>query len=312
MKKLVRFLKTKFPVFMFWCGKKYLLLSTFFYRKHPEKWTLRKYKKKFGIKLNIDNPTTFYEKINFLKHNYFDGQETLLTDKFRVKEYLEKNGDGGIVPKVLFFSENISDFKKWFIKNKGKYNQFVIKTNHSCGDIFIYRNGVFTRKYGIDIKSFGKVLKMLKIGLRYNHYYTCFERNYKDIKPLIFVEEFINMDDATEYEFMTNYGEVKFVNVVRQRQSLNKSEILYDGNWAPIVDVSDNSCIKPKNINYMLLFIKKYTSAFPFCRVDFIETKDKAYFCEFTFVKSGGIGCFKPSELNNTLGRLIDISNLVL
>lgn len=311
MSKFTTFLKTKFPVCTFWCGKKRLLLSTFFYRKNPKKWTLKKYKRKFGLKLNLNQPTSFYEKINYLKHNYFDDEQTLLTDKYRVKEFLEKGGDGAIVPKVLFYSKSVNDFKKWFYANKDRYNQFVVKTNHSCGDIFIYNDGVVTRKYGIVIKNMKKVFRMLKIGLKYNHYYTCFERNYKDIDPLIFVEEFINMDEAIEYEFMANYGQIKFINVVTNRQNSTKSEILFDTKWNPIVNTVNKTGVKPNREKYMLQFIKKYTSKFPFCRVDFIETKDKLYFCEFTFVKSGGIGYFKPAELNNSLGQLIDISKLV-
>lgn len=311
MNRFITFLKTNFPVFAFWCGKKSLLFSTFFYRKNPKKWTLKRYKRKFGVNLDIDHPKTFYEKINYLKHNYFDEKQTLLTDKYRVKEYLENSGDGNIVPKVLFCSQKISEFKKWFYSNKETYKQFVIKTNHSCGDIFIYNNGVITRKYGIKIKNIRKVFRMLKIGMNYNHYYTCFERNYEDIKPLIFVEEFINMDEAVEYEFMANYGQIKFTNVVTKRQSLEKSETLFDTKWNPIVNRKGKIDIKPANEDYMASFIKKHTSNFPFCRVDFIETKGKLYFCEFTFVKSGGIGFFKPSELNVALGELIDISNLV-
>ena len=311
MNKFSTFLKTKFPVFTFWCGKKYLLLSTFFYRKNPKKWTLKKYKRKYGLKLNLDQPSSFYEKINYLKHNYFDEDQTLLTDKYRVKEFLEKSGDGAIVPKVLFCSKNIKDLKKWFYAYKDKYNQFVIKTNHSCGDIFIYHNGVVTRKYGIVIKKMRKVFRMLKIGMRYNHYYTCFERNYKDIDPLIFVEEYINMDEAIEYEFMVNYGQIRFTNVVTNRQNSAKSEILFDTKWNPIVKTGEIKDVKPKDENYMVSFIEKYAAKFPFCRVDFIETKEKLYFCEFTFVKSGGIGYFKPDELNKSLGELIDISKLV-
>ena len=61
----------------------------------------------------------------------------------------------------------------------------------------------------------------------------------------------------------------------------------------------------------MKKFIAKYASDFPFCRVDFIENGDKLYFCEFTFVKSGGIGSFGSSELNKTMGELLDISKLL-
>lgn len=306
MNKTLSFLKSKFPVLMFWCGKKKCILSTLFYRKRPKKWTIRKYKRKYGETLNINQPSSFYEKINYLKHYYHCDEQTLFSDKFRVKKVLE-NEDKIIIPKVLYSTTNIRELKAWIKENKDILQKFVIKTNHSCGDIFIYKNGLFTRKYGIKIKNPNKVFRMLKIALKYNHYYTCFERNYKDIKPLVFVEEFIEMDNAIEYEFMTNFGEIKFINVVENRQSSQKSETLVDTSFNPIA-CPDKVIKKPNNIVEMKSFIEKYSKRFPFCRVDFIETNGSAYFCEFTFVKSGGIGTLGSKELDQKLGQLIDIS----
>ena len=310
MSKLIFFLKKRFPTIMFWLGKKKCIFSTLFYRKNPLKWTLKKYRNKYGIKLNVENPTFFFEKINYIKHFYFDDKETLLSDKYRVKQFLIDGGDGEVVPKALFCSDNVKDLKKWFMSNKDHIKEFVIKTNHSCGDIFIYKNGNITRKYGIPIKNINSVFRMLRIALKYNHYYTCFESNYRFIKPLVFVEEYIEMKDAVEYEFMTNYGEFKFVNVVSKRQTNQKSELLYDRFWKPMGDNSLPIDV-PSDFEYMQQFIKKYASDFPFCRVDFIKNNNRLYFCEFTFVKSGGIGSFESQELNMVTGDLIDISRLI-
>jgi hypothetical protein len=54
--------REKFPVISYYFGKKLQILSTYFYRKNPIKWTLKTYKKRFGITLNLQNPTLFYEK----------------------------------------------------------------------------------------------------------------------------------------------------------------------------------------------------------------------------------------------------------
>ena len=309
MNKITLFLKSKFPVFMFWCGKKKCLLSTLFYRNNPKKWSIKKYKKKYGETLNIDSPCSFYEKINYLKIYYHDDRQTLLSDKYRVKKVLE-NENSIKIPKALFASENVRDLKRWFKENKDRISKFVIKNNHSCGDIFIYKNGIFTRKYGVKIKSFNKVYRMIKIAMKYNHYYTCFERNYKDIKPVVFVEEFIEMDNAVEYEFMANYGQIIFVNVVENRQTSKKSEILVDPNFN-LINPNEKPTPKPKHLFEMKSFIERYSNEFPFCRVDFIENDDNVYFCEFTFIKSGGIGTLGSKELNQSLGKLLDIDNLI-
>ena len=69
---------------------------------------------------------------------------------------------------------------------------------------------------------------------------------------------------------------------------------------------------KPTNLAEMKFFIEKYSKQFPFCRVDFIESGGAAYFCEFTFIKSGGIGTLGSKELNQKLGRLIDIDRILI
>ncbi len=310
MSKISSYFKTHLPSLTFWLGKKKCILSTFFYRRCPIKWTLKKYKKRFGVKLNFDDPKSFFEKMNYIKHFYFNDKETILSDKYNVKKYLTENGDGEVVPKVLYHTDNIRDLKKWFMKNKDTFKNFVIKTSHSCGDIFIYNNGKITRKYGIKIKNINSVFRMLKTALKYNHYYTCFESNYRYIKPLVFVEEYIEMNNSVEFEFMTNYGQIKFINVVNNRQSKQKSELLYDPLWKPIGN-NIKPISAPSKVEYMKKFITKYASDFPFCRVDFIENGDKLYFCEFTFVKSGGIGSFGSVELDKVMGEYLDISKLL-
>ena len=302
--------KDKFPVVSYLLGKKYLLTRTFFYRKDPVKWTKKTYKKKYGIELDLENPKTFYEKMNYWKHFSYLKEQDLLTDKIEVKNVLEKLGYKDICAKCFFETTSIKDFKEWVKANKDKYQRFVVKTSHSCGDVFIYDNGKITKKYGREIKNLSKVLRMIRIGLKYNHYYTCFEQNYKDLKPRVFVEEYLELNDgAVEYEFMCNYGKVSFINVVENRQSKSHREVLLDKDFNCIEQVSEplrkNAVFKkPEQMKLIEEIISKTVSKFPFCRVDFIISNSKLYFCEFTFVKSGGINLYKPEHLNQSLGDL--------
>lgn len=303
-------LKDLAPVLACWVGKERNIISTFFYRKAPMKWTLKRYKKMYGIKLDLENPKTFYEKMNYWKHNYYNEKQTTLADKLEVKKVLENHGFINLCPKTLFYSKNIKDIKNWFYKNKDKYNQFVFKTNHSCGDVYIYNRGVITKKYGRIIKNINTVFKCLKIGLNYNHYYSCFERPYKDIEPYIFIEEYIEFDNETsEYELMFNYGKLIVSKIVKERQNPEKhSEALIDNDFVIISKEIGFENIekieKPLYFDQMIEISKTIISEFPYCRCDFIVSKGKLYFCEFTFVKSGGIGIYKPFELEKKLGDM--------
>ena len=300
--------KETFPVFTYWCGKKLALLSTFFYRKNPKKWTIKTYKRKFHFKLNLDNPSTFYEKMNYWKHNYISDKQKLFTDKILVKDYLIKAGYGNLVAKMLFSSDNVKDLKKWLNTEGKKYNAFVLKTSHSCGDVFIVKDGKITRKEGRQYKSIKKVLKILKIGLKFNHYYSRFELNYKTLKPMVYVEEYIPFGSETiEYQLMCNYGEIIFSTIVKNRQSKNRTMDFLDRDFKNLLS-KDGVIIReelmPRDYDFFKEFARKHCVDFPFCRVDFIQTKDELYFCEFTFSNSGGIKQLPTKELDYKLGAM--------
>ncbi len=301
--------RDRFPAFACWLGKKKYLLSTFPYRKNPVKWTLKKYKKKYGVSLNLENPTSFYEKMNYWKHNFYDNRQTFLADKIEVKKILSNSGYGDLCAKTYFYSDKIKDVKKWFVNNKDEYKRFVFKTSHSCGDVYIYNNGVITKKYGRKIKKVSSVFKCLDIGMHYNHYYTAFEQPYKNIKPNIFVEEYIDFNESTiEYELMMNYGELIAFKIVKDRQNKKlHSEATVDSSFNIINKEKGFDGIdkieKPDFFDLMIKISKQFISFSPFCRCDFIVTNGKLYFCEFTFVKSGGINIYSPKEFEIGLGK---------
>ena len=112
--------KELFPVFSYWCGKKLTVLSTFPYRKNPIEWTKKKYYKRFKHKLDLDNPKTFYEKINYWKHFKYQKEQDELTDKLLVKDVLAKNGYGDWCAKCFFKTDNVKEFKKWIKENNNK------------------------------------------------------------------------------------------------------------------------------------------------------------------------------------------------
>ena len=295
-----------FPVFTYRVGKFLTYLSTYFYRKKPIKWTLKKYKKKYKINLNLDNPTSFYEKMNYWKHFSYSKEQDNLTDKLIVKDILNKDGFSDCVAECYFKSDNVKDLKQWIDSNKDKFKRFVIKSSHSCGDVFIYDNGSIIRKGGRRVRTLKHLYRMLKTSLSYNHYYSRFELNYKNLKPMIYVEEYLDLNESSiEFEIMLNYGEIIFSNIVLNRQGSGHLEYLEDANFKPFE--RSREAYTPRDMSMINEIIKKECSPFPFCRIDFIQTKNKTYFMEFTFCKSGGIGILSPLELNEKLGKIFKL-----
>lgn len=124
------------------------------------------YRIQIGKKLNLDNPKTFNEKIQWTKIH--DNREiyTEITDKFRVKKHVEKIIGSEYIPKLYAAWDNPN---KISIENLP--NKFVIKTNNDSGGIIICKD-----KSKIDIKNAHKTMKK---AFKKKFYYTLREWQYK-------------------------------------------------------------------------------------------------------------------------------------
>ena len=93
------------------------------------------YRLSIGKKLNLDNPKTFNEKLQWLKLYNRKPEYTKMVDKYEVRKYIsEKIGDEYLIPLIGVYDkfEEI-DFDKL-------PEQFVIKCNHDSGSTIICKN----------------------------------------------------------------------------------------------------------------------------------------------------------------------------
>ena len=314
IKEIIKLISPNFYYFMH--VKK---ADKFFYSlKNKEEYTKLRYKSKFNIDLNLDNPETFYEKINYLKLFYNEENGSQLVDKVLVKEYLSNEGYGDIFAKTIASFKRFKDFSN-YIRHTDK-KQFVVKLNHTSGDVFFFDKGKWRDKRGENI-SRRLVFAILKQKLKLNYYHLSLEKQYNDIIPQIFIEEYIpsfKQKGLMEYKFFCNFGNVKFINVVRGRQSadqlkeafvdpdLNKFETYQKEKMLTQEEIS-----KPECFEKMVSFCEKETKNRPLIRVDLMTNGKDFYFCEFTFYDCGGMNIFHPLEMNKKLGDLINIKNII-
>lgn len=262
---------------------------------------------KFKKILNLNNPQTFNEKLQWLKLHDRDPLYTNLVDKYEVRKYIEKTiGKEYLIPLIGMWErfEDI-DFSKL-------PNQFVLKCNHDSGGIVIC-----TDKNKLDIElTREKINKCLKK----NFYYSCREWPYKNVTPKIICEKYMVDESGIElkdYKFMCFNGEVKcsFVCLNRNLESgLNVD--FYDTEWKlmPFERHYKNSGItipKPKNYDKMIEFAKKLSKEIPFVRVDFYETNEQLYFGELTFYPGSGLEEFNPEKYDYLLGGWIKLPNKI-
>lgn len=262
-----------------------------------------KYKHLMDKKLDLKNPQTFNEKLQWLK--LYDRKEEYIkmVDKLAVKDYIANLiGDEYIIPTLgIYDSFDEIDFSKL-------PNQFVIKCTHDSGGLVICK----------DKKSFDKDLARKKINrsLKTNYYYSGREWPYKNIKPKIIIEQYMKdntYNDLIDYKFMCFNGVPKYIFVYSNRFSDTGVEAaFFDTSWKELnftrgFEKTKIKIKKPENFDKMLKFSRKIASSIPFVRVDWYEVNGKLYFGEITFFPSSGFGKFNPEEWDLKLGKMINL-----
>ena len=314
-KTIKRFLKAIFPF-------SYYRFSVFSIEKkfkksiqNKENAIVKRYEDKFGEILDLKNPKTFYEKINYLKL-YFDKDVKYLVDKLLVKEYLRTNYPYIVFAKTLLVFNSYNDFKKSVLTKKIP-DPCVIKLNHTSGDIFIYKNGKWIDKYGYRINK-RCVLACIKYRLNLNFYHAQFEKVYDGITPKVFAEEYLESLSSNggldEYKFFCNYGIPRMINVVYGRQKKEDvKEAFLDCKLKPFpinqgqTLLKQEEIYKPNCFKEMFNFASLISKEFPILRVDLFANNNSFIFCEITFYDLAGNGFFYPKEYNKIIGNLFEL-----
>ncbi|WP_231505579.1 ATP-grasp fold amidoligase family protein [Bacillus sp. EB01] len=270
----------------------------------PDKSYLKlQYKNFTGNRLNLSNPKSFNEKLQWLKLYNRNPLYTDLVDKIKVREHISSVvGNEYLVPIIGIYDS----FEE--INFDALPKQFVLKPNHTSGDVFICKD-----KSKID---FLKLKKEINSWLRKRYYLVHREWPYKDIKPKIICEEYLTQENGKElldYKFMCFNGEVKCSFVCLNRNSSEGLNIdFYNLDWEkmPFKRHYPNSTKvtpKPKHYNQMIEFAQKLSKDIPFVRVDFYETNDRLYFGELTFFPGSGYEKFSPESYDHLLGSWLKL-----
>ncbi len=255
-------------------------------------------------KLNLKNPKTFNEKLQWLKLYNRNPEYTIMADKVKAKEYIaEKLGPEYVIP-TLGVWDRAEDVDFDSLPDK-----FVIKCNHNSGTGMY----VCTDKSKMDVK---KVRKSLKRGLRENYYACDREWPYKNIDRKIIAEKFL--DDGSghgliDYKVFNFNGVPQLIQVDFDRFTEHKKN-LYNTDWK-LCDFEFNypshpevTIPKPKQLDKMLEISKILSKGHPYLRTDFYVVNDNIYIGELTFFPASGYGKFNPEEYNKKFGEMIDLS----
>lgn len=258
-----------------------------------------------GEKLNLLAPKSFNEKIQWLKLNDNIPIKTTLSDKYAVREWVEKRiGSSYLIP-LLGVWDRYDD-----INFESLPKSFVLKCNHGSG-----YNVIVKDKATMDHDA---IRADFSVWMSTNDAFLFgFELQYKDIHRRIVAESYIEQLDGDLYDYKIHVfnGEPKIIQVIGTRdiEKHTARQIFLNTDWEQVdpmyltYKAFDKKPIKPENLEELLWVAKKLGKDFLYVRVDLYDVSGKILFGEMTFTPFSGMGKWISTERNNIVGGWIPI-----
>ena len=256
-----------------------------------------------GYILNLDNPKTIQDKINWLKIYDSNPLKTKCADKVLLHDYcIEKLGKDLCVP-ILFVYDNTGQIE-W----DKLPNQFVLKCNHGSGMNIIVKDKSKLNK----ADTIKKLNGFMKDDFAFH---VGYEMHYHDIPRKVFVEKYMEDKSQTsslyDYKFWCFNGEPKFMALSDGHGHGTMS--FYDLNFIKLdmkrkdFKLMPKEMAKPKTFDEMIQYSKKLSEDFNFVRVDFYEINGVLYLGELTFTPGAGFFKFEKPEHDILVGDLLKL-----
>lgn len=256
------------------------------------------------LQVNLLNPVSFNDKLNFLMLHYRNPLLVQLADKYAVREYIAKIIGENYLPRLLGVWERPEDIAPATLPNR-----FVLKANHGCR-----MNLLCTDKASFDWPT---AQKKLSKWLKMDYSRVCDEWQYRDIPRKIIAEEFL--DDPghavpRDFKFLCLNGKVRAIMLFSDRGT-NTHMNVYTPAWRLLPEISINypnapehPAEKPANLDEMLRLAEQLATPFPQVRVDFYDLgNQRIVFGELTFSYGSGRALISPRSFDLELGSQIDL-----
>jgi hypothetical protein len=281
----------------------------FRYGKFSDEFYLKKsFFRAQGYKLNLSNPKSLNEKIQWLKLNDRRSINAQFADKFLVRDYIKDHfGEQYLIP-LLYHTKDFNDLKPEFLPDP----PFIIKTNHDSGNFVIVRDTSQVNWENVRLK--------FRWSMAFDYYHIQREWQYRNIEPRILVEKLLIQKNGripNDFKLHCINGKVEFVYVSIDREGKNKRNI-YDKNWKPLnftfapknkdIDKLRGEEIEPPlSFPLMIQFAESIAKLYPYVRVDFYDVDGGLYFGEVTQHHGGGFDQIRPIEWDYKLGELVKL-----
>ena len=225
-----------------------------------------------------------------------------MVDKYDAKQYVaDIIGEEYIIP-TLGIWERAEDIE-W----DKLPNQFVLKCTHDSGGLVICKD-----KAKLDIT---KATRELRKGLKRDYYWRNREWPYKDVKPRIIAEQYMEDEfgELRDYKFFCFDGKMKAMFIATDRSK--ESETCFDFfdadyNHLDFRNGHPNAKVwpqKPQTYEKMIKLAERLSKGIPCLRVDLYDVNGKIYFGELTFSHWSGLKPFEPRDWDYQFGEWIEL-----
>lgn len=272
--------------------------------KMPDEVFLKwRFRENAGYKLDLTNPKTFNEKIQWLKLYDRNPLYTVLVDKYQVREFIANVwGEQHLIPLLGVWDDPDE------IVFDDLPEKFVLKCNHDSGGVHIC-----TDKKNCNRKE---IVEALKKQLKTDYYLVGREWAYHDVPRKVIAEKYMVDDSGYElkdYKVFTFSGRAEYIEVDYDR-FVNHHRNFYDRKWnyVPFTTLyptdPDREIDRPDNLDEMISAAELLANAAgnpSFIRIDFYLIHNQLFFGEFTLHHGGGMERFYPPEYDRLLGDMI-------
>ncbi|MBQ3318237.1 MAG: hypothetical protein II903_02805 [Spirochaetales bacterium] len=250
---------------------------------------------------NLRNPSTFNEKLQWLKLHDHNPGYTQMADKLAMRSYVQEKLGPGHTVQVLGIWNSFDE-----IEFSSLPDMFVLKCNNDSGHYVICKD-----KNSFDMDA---ARKRIMEGLSTNYYYQNREWVYKDIVPRVFAEQYLQQEEGShlwDYKFFCFNGEPKIMYMEKEASDI-RTEAFFDmdknyldlemDDPRPDVPPALPSCFDQMRSMAAIL-----SEGIPFLRVDFFYVNGAIYVGELTFFHCGGLAPVRPERWNRILGSWISL-----
>lgn len=272
-----------------------------------EEFLKKKFQAIFGYPLDLTNPRTFSEKIQWLKLYDRKREYTTYVDKYLVRDYIKHTiGEEYLIP-LLGVWDDPKEIDFNILPD-----QFVLKCNHNSGQGMC----ICKRKSELNID---KVIADIYSGLAQDYYIVNREWPYKNVPRKVICEKYMvdeSGDGLRDYKVLCFNGKARLVEFHQGRFTDHQTQDFYTSDWR-LTNISQSGFAEasedrepapaPSTLQEMIQLSEILAKDLIHVRIDWYSVNGRLYFGEITFYDGSGFDKFDKMDYDLELGRMIEL-----